>query len=281
MAALTPSENTVCTPFPCYNKNLCLLVQLENLVYFNRLKHSKIVISDFQLAKLENGLIKDPCGTPEYLGRSLENVGKKYDWSLQLQYSERGKPILFVFSSGGGCEAEIRQTCGLLGYWCHYVYTVSTISYVHNSLTFNGLLFHHGFILAVHQSVRKPSVLWRRRWGRLGQSWQEPLSEDSVRGLRVWLAILGWHFRFWCGFSTHLWLYYSCLGRYNSMIPTSCIYQLLCLKCIQEEFFICVFVREFSSSSRPLMQSFQEKVFFLSIYRSIYVCLFVQQPKTW
>lgn len=79
MAALTPSENTVCTPFPCYNKNLCFLVQLENLVYFNRLKHSKIVISDFQLAKLENGLIKDPCGTPEYLGRSLENVGKKYD----------------------------------------------------------------------------------------------------------------------------------------------------------------------------------------------------------
>lgn len=46
-----------------------LLPQLENLVYFNRLKNSKIVISDFQLAKLENGLIKDPCGTPEYLGK--------------------------------------------------------------------------------------------------------------------------------------------------------------------------------------------------------------------
>uniref|UniRef100_A0A3P8Z792 Protein kinase domain-containing protein n=1 Tax=Esox lucius TaxID=8010 RepID=A0A3P8Z792_ESOLU len=43
-------------------------LKLENLVYFNRLKHSKIVISDFHLAKLENGLIKDPCGTPEYLG---------------------------------------------------------------------------------------------------------------------------------------------------------------------------------------------------------------------
>jgi hypothetical protein len=38
-------------------------------VYYNRLKHSKIVISDFHLAKLENGLIKDPCGTPEYLGK--------------------------------------------------------------------------------------------------------------------------------------------------------------------------------------------------------------------
>lgn len=48
--------------------NFHFLNQLENLVYFNRLKHSKIVISDFQLAKLENGLIKDPCGTPEYLG---------------------------------------------------------------------------------------------------------------------------------------------------------------------------------------------------------------------
>lgn len=44
--------------------------QLENLVYYNRLKHSKIVISDFHLAKLENGLIKEPCGTPEYLGRA-------------------------------------------------------------------------------------------------------------------------------------------------------------------------------------------------------------------
>uniref|UniRef100_A0AAQ4PRZ0 CaM kinase-like vesicle-associated a n=1 Tax=Gasterosteus aculeatus aculeatus TaxID=481459 RepID=A0AAQ4PRZ0_GASAC len=48
---------------------------LENLVYFNRLKHSKIVISDFQLAKLENGLIKDPCGTPEYL--APEVVGRQ------------------------------------------------------------------------------------------------------------------------------------------------------------------------------------------------------------
>lgn len=46
-----------------------LLRQLENLVYYNRLKNSKIVISDFHLAKLENGLIKEPCGTPEYLGR--------------------------------------------------------------------------------------------------------------------------------------------------------------------------------------------------------------------
>ncbi|XP_006873649.1 PREDICTED: caM kinase-like vesicle-associated protein isoform X2 [Chrysochloris asiatica] len=43
-------------------------LKLENLVYYNRLKNSKIVISDFHLAKLENGLIKDPCGTPEYLG---------------------------------------------------------------------------------------------------------------------------------------------------------------------------------------------------------------------
>uniref|UniRef100_A0A8C8ZJ86 CaM kinase like vesicle associated n=1 Tax=Prolemur simus TaxID=1328070 RepID=A0A8C8ZJ86_PROSS len=44
-------------------------LKLENLVYYNRLKNSKIVISDFHLAKLENGLIKEPCGTPEYLGK--------------------------------------------------------------------------------------------------------------------------------------------------------------------------------------------------------------------
>lgn len=54
-----------------YFNNTGFLFQLENLVYYNRLKHSKIVISDFHLAKLENGLIKEPCGTPEYLGTML------------------------------------------------------------------------------------------------------------------------------------------------------------------------------------------------------------------
>ncbi|KAF4023925.1 hypothetical protein G4228_015935 [Cervus hanglu yarkandensis] len=49
-------------------------LKLENLVYYNRLKNSKIVISDFHLAKLENGLIKEPCGTPEYLGK--QGVGQ-------------------------------------------------------------------------------------------------------------------------------------------------------------------------------------------------------------
>lgn len=52
-------------PLTCHS----WLEQLENLVYYNRLKNSKIVISDFHLAKLENGLIKEPCGTPEYLGK--------------------------------------------------------------------------------------------------------------------------------------------------------------------------------------------------------------------
>lgn len=50
--------------------------QLENLVYYNRLKNSKIVISDFHLAKLENGLIKEPCGTPEYLGKQGAGRGQ-------------------------------------------------------------------------------------------------------------------------------------------------------------------------------------------------------------
>ncbi|XP_010559923.1 PREDICTED: caM kinase-like vesicle-associated protein, partial [Haliaeetus leucocephalus] len=49
-------------------------LKLENLVYYNRLKNSKIVISDFHLAKLENGLIKEPCGTPEYLGGIAGNA---------------------------------------------------------------------------------------------------------------------------------------------------------------------------------------------------------------
>ncbi|XP_056293722.1 caM kinase-like vesicle-associated protein [Pseudoliparis swirei] len=61
-------------------------LKLENLVYFNRLKHSKIVISDFQLAKLENGLIKDPCGTPEYLAPEVvgrQKYGRPVDcWAI-------------------------------------------------------------------------------------------------------------------------------------------------------------------------------------------------------
>lgn len=44
-------------------------------MYYNRLKNSKIVISDFHLAKLENGLIKEPCGTPEYLGEGAGGGG--------------------------------------------------------------------------------------------------------------------------------------------------------------------------------------------------------------
>ncbi|XP_026954491.1 caM kinase-like vesicle-associated protein isoform X1 [Orcinus orca] len=51
-------------------------LKLENLVYYNRLKNSKIVISDFHLAKLENGLIKEPCGTPEYLGKQGVGWGR-------------------------------------------------------------------------------------------------------------------------------------------------------------------------------------------------------------
>lgn len=67
-----------------------LIWQLENLVYYNRLKNSKIVISDFHLAKLENGLIKEPCGTPEYLGegelgRHREGAGEAQTACLQGQ----------------------------------------------------------------------------------------------------------------------------------------------------------------------------------------------------
>ncbi|KAG9353243.1 hypothetical protein JZ751_017819 [Albula glossodonta] len=71
---------------------------LENLVYYNRLKQSKIVISDFHLAKLENGLIKEPCGTPEYLGeerRRLVTVAERgvhfRDQSTALQNDVVGR----------------------------------------------------------------------------------------------------------------------------------------------------------------------------------------------
>lgn len=64
--------------------------QLENLVYYNRLKNSKIVISDFHLAKLENGLIKEPCGTPEYLGKQGGCRGRVGD-NLQRVALGRGE----------------------------------------------------------------------------------------------------------------------------------------------------------------------------------------------
>ncbi|KAG7244685.1 hypothetical protein INR49_029704 [Caranx melampygus] len=71
-------------------------LKLENLVYFNRLKHSKIVISDFQLAKLENGLIKDPCGTPEYLAPEVvgrQRYGRPVDcWAIGV--------IMYILLSG-------------------------------------------------------------------------------------------------------------------------------------------------------------------------------------
>uniref|UniRef100_A0A8C1DB52 CaM kinase-like vesicle-associated protein n=2 Tax=Cyprinus carpio TaxID=7962 RepID=A0A8C1DB52_CYPCA len=71
-------------------------LKLENLVYYNRLKHSKIVISDFHLAKLENGLIKEPCGTPEYLAPEVvgrQRYGRAVDcWALGV--------IMYILLSG-------------------------------------------------------------------------------------------------------------------------------------------------------------------------------------
>ncbi|TSM36138.1 CaM kinase-like vesicle-associated protein [Bagarius yarrelli] len=71
-------------------------IKLENLVYYNRLKHSKIVISDFHLAKLENGLIKEPCGTPEYLAPEVvgrQRYGRPVDcWAIGV--------VMYILLSG-------------------------------------------------------------------------------------------------------------------------------------------------------------------------------------
>ncbi|TRY82108.1 hypothetical protein DNTS_009437 [Danionella cerebrum] len=70
-------------------------LKLENLVYYNRLKNSKIVISDFHLAKLENGLIKEPCGTPEYLGNP-----PFYDETEDDDYDNHDKNLFRKILSG-------------------------------------------------------------------------------------------------------------------------------------------------------------------------------------
>nr|XP_033781894.1 caM kinase-like vesicle-associated protein [Geotrypetes seraphini] len=71
-------------------------LKLENLVYYNRLKNSKIVISDFHLAKLEHGLIKEPCGTPEYLAPEVvgrQRYGRPVDcWAIGV--------IMYILLSG-------------------------------------------------------------------------------------------------------------------------------------------------------------------------------------
>ncbi|NWS72773.1 CAMKV protein, partial [Crotophaga sulcirostris] len=83
----------VCPPPQCSQP---LHWQLENLVYYNRLKNSKIVISDFHLAKLENGLIKEPCGTPEYLAPEVvgrQRYGRPVDcWAIGV--------IMYILLSG-------------------------------------------------------------------------------------------------------------------------------------------------------------------------------------
>ncbi|XP_023603015.1 caM kinase-like vesicle-associated protein isoform X2 [Myotis lucifugus] len=62
----------------------------------SRLKNSKIVISDFHLAKLENGLIKEPCGTPEYLAPEVvgrQRYGRPVDcWAIGV--------IMYILLSG-------------------------------------------------------------------------------------------------------------------------------------------------------------------------------------
>uniref|UniRef100_A0A8C1XKJ5 CaM kinase-like vesicle-associated b n=1 Tax=Cyprinus carpio TaxID=7962 RepID=A0A8C1XKJ5_CYPCA len=68
----------------------------EYYLFLELLKHSKIVISDFHLAKLENGLIKEPCGTPEYLAPEVvgrQRYGRAVDcWALGV--------IMYILLSG-------------------------------------------------------------------------------------------------------------------------------------------------------------------------------------
>ncbi|KAG8128364.1 hypothetical protein E2320_015208 [Naja naja] len=67
---------------------------LEAVAYLHSLKI--IVISDFHLAKLENGLIKEPCGTPEYLAPEVvgrQRYGRPVDcWAIGV--------IMYILLSG-------------------------------------------------------------------------------------------------------------------------------------------------------------------------------------
>ncbi|XP_009995263.1 PREDICTED: caM kinase-like vesicle-associated protein, partial [Chaetura pelagica] len=77
-------------------------LKLENLVYYNRLKNSKIVISDFHLAKLENGLIKEPGGTPEYLAPEVVGRGNPpfYEEADEEDYENHDKNLFRKILAG-------------------------------------------------------------------------------------------------------------------------------------------------------------------------------------
>lgn len=59
-----------CTLLFTITYHACLFVQLENLMYYTENNHNKVVLRDFYLSTFENGPITEPCGTPEYLGRT-------------------------------------------------------------------------------------------------------------------------------------------------------------------------------------------------------------------
>ncbi|NXL47254.1 CAMKV protein, partial [Podilymbus podiceps] len=86
----------VCPP-PWCSQPLCW--QLEPPLYYNRLKNSKIVITPPHLAKLENGLIKEPPPTPEYLAPEVvgrQRYGRPVDcWAIGVIMSPpaRAEPL--------------------------------------------------------------------------------------------------------------------------------------------------------------------------------------------
>lgn len=127
VAALTPSEYTVCTQFPCWSDKPVFLCSWRIWCISIVWSTPRLSSATSSWLNLKMDSLKTPAGLQNISVNCLKMWRKKNLCEVCSKNTVKVETVPFAFSSRGGCKAEIRQTCGLLGYWCHYVYTVSTI----------------------------------------------------------------------------------------------------------------------------------------------------------
>lgn len=66
-------------------------------MYYTENNHNKVVLRDFYLSRFENGPITEPCGTPEYLGRTHSFYQYLLSCPLNIALLPRVSPSLICF----------------------------------------------------------------------------------------------------------------------------------------------------------------------------------------